>query len=358
MILADLIAAERDPIVNRWVERTYETTAPRSLARVDVLNDMRAFVAELELRLRGDLSDGGDNAPPLQVAQSHGRQRFEIGYDIAAIIREQSILHDIIQEVIVEECYQASDRERISLSRFLYAALADAANCYAIERDREVRVQAERYVSFLAHELRSPLGTAMLAVSVMRERQELPDGRASASLERALAQMHGMVDGALSDFTVRSSPKPVCKPLDLREFLADITSESESHAESKGVRCTIAMEEPIEFDADPKLLRSAVSNLVRNAIKFSAPGGEVRLEGKRGEGRVIIAVRDSCGGLPEGSVERLFNPFVQAGEDRTGFGLGLAIAKQAAECHQGAIRVHDVPGTGCVFVIDLPERCA
>jgi signal transduction histidine kinase len=54
-------------------------------------------------------------------------------------------------------------------------------------------------------------------------------------------------------------------------------------------------------------------------------------------------------------VERLFNPFVQAGADRSGFGLGLAIAKQVADAHEGAIRVHDLPGRGCVFVLDLPD---
>jgi signal transduction histidine kinase len=98
-----------------------------------------------------------------------------------------------------------------------------------------------------------------------------------------------------------------------------------------------------------------VSNLVRNAIKFSRRGTAVKLEAKRGQGRVTIAVTDGCGGLPAGSVERIFNPFVQAGTDRTGFGLGLAIAKQAADAHGGSIRVHDIPASGCVFVLDLPD---
>jgi signal transduction histidine kinase len=97
-----------------------------------------------------------------------------------------------------------------------------------------------------------------------------------------------------------------------------------------------------------------VTNLVRNGIKFSAPRTSVILRAEEAEGRVVIDVEDSCGGLPPGKVEELFTPLVQRGTDRTGFGLGLAIALQAAEAHHGTIRVRDLPGKGCVFTVDLP----
>jgi signal transduction histidine kinase len=60
--------------------------------------------------------------------------------------------------------------------------------------------------------------------------------------------------------------------------------------------------------------------------------------------------------LPEGKVQKLFDPFVQTGLDRSGFGLGLAIAKQATQAHGGELRVHDLPEKGCVFVLDLPAE--
>ena len=68
----------------------------------------------------------------------------------------------------------------------------------------------------------------------------------------------------------------------------------------------------------------------------------------------MIQVADACGGLPLGKTEELFQPLVQRDEDRTGYGLGLAIARQAVEAHKGTLTVHDVPGTGCVFSIALP----
>jgi signal transduction histidine kinase len=220
-----------------------------------------------------------------------------------------------------------------------------------------VSEQAERYVGFLAHELRNPLGTARLALSLLREKGEVRESPAVRSLDRALDKMHDLLDGALTDFTTRRAPRPQRSQLEIGGFLREVVAEAAAEAESKGVSTSVEVSEPIHLRADPRLLGSAVSNLVRNAIKFSPPGTEVQVEAKRaGSNSVLIAVTDGCGGLPPGSVERLFSPFVQAGTDRSGFGLGLAIARQAAEAHGGAIRVHDLPGRGCVFVLDLPDQ--
>jgi signal transduction histidine kinase len=70
---------------------------------------------------------------------------------------------------------------------------------------------------------------------------------------------------------------------------------------------------------------------------------------------VLFEVFDGCGGLPEDLPQKLFQPFVQVGEDRSGFGLGLVIVKQAVEAHGGAVRVVNDPPQGCCFVVELPR---
>ena len=358
MLLPDVIQQHRDDIVERWLARAYRDLTPRGVPRADVQDELGQVIDALVRALRRDVIEEPPNAPvPLDLAQSHGRQRFHAGYDIASVVREHLVLREVIFETVAEAGYRPDLAEVGSVAKFLFGALAESASTYAIERDREVSEQAERYIGFLAHELRNPLGTARLALSLLQERGELPEAKAVRSLERSLAKMQDLLDGALTNLAVHRAPRPELTRIELGGFLRDVVAESAAEAESKRIATAVEIQEnQILVHADQRLLRSAVSNLVRNAIKFSRPGTAVRIDAKRGEGRVSIAVTDGCGGLPPGSVERLFNPFVQAGADRSGFGLGLAIAKQVADAHHGAIRVHDIPGKGCAFLLDLPDN--
>jgi signal transduction histidine kinase len=67
-------------------------------------------------------------------------------------------------------------------------------------------------------------------------------------------------------------------------------------------------------------------------------------------------VRDRCGGLPPDSAQHLFDSFHQAGDDRSGLGLGLSISRRSVEANEGTLTVRDLPGKGCVFTIDLPRH--
>jgi signal transduction histidine kinase len=80
----------------------------------------------------------------------------------------------------------------------------------------------------------------------------------------------------------------------------------------------------------------------------------VELRGQVANGHAVIEIEDCCGGLPPGKVEEAFAPFVRLDDRQSGFGLGLAIAKQAVDAHAGTIRVQNLPGKGCIFVLELP----
>lgn len=73
-------------------------------------------------------------------------------------------------------------------------------------------------------------------------------------------------------------------------------------------------------------------------------------------GRVLIEVKDHCGGLPPGPAEQLLQPYAQKGNDRSGLGLGLDICRRSVEANHGTVKVRDLPGVGCVFTIDLPQH--
>jgi hypothetical protein len=71
--------------------------------------------------------------------------------------------------------------------------------------------------------------------------------------------------------------------------------------------------------------------------------------------RLLIDVEDECGGLPDGKAEEIFRPFAQLSAERPGLGLGLPISRRGVEANGGKLDVRNLPGTGCVFTIDLPQ---
>jgi len=120
---------------------------------------------------------------------------------------------------------------------------------------------------------------------------------------------------------------------------------------------------PIDGDAmvqaDREILTSVVGNLVQNALKFTRPQTTVTLSARASTDRVLIEVEDCCGGLPAGSDDqKLFRPFEQRGSDRTGLGLGLAFSRWGAKANGGRVYARNLPGTGCVFTVDLPRLLA
>jgi signal transduction histidine kinase len=96
--------------------------------------------------------------------------------------------------------------------------------------------------------------------------------------------------------------------------------------------------------------------LLQNAFKFTHPGSEVLLKVYSMADRIFIEVEDKCGGLPPGDAEKIFLPFTQSGANRSGLGLGLSISRRSVEANDGTLRVRDIPGSGCVFTIDLPRH--
>jgi signal transduction histidine kinase len=135
----------------------------------------------------------------------------------------------------------------------------------------------------------------------------------------------------------------------------DIAIAGSLQAECRGLQFTIeAIDSTVSIDVDPQLLTSAVMNLVNNACKFTHAGGRVVVRAPHKNGRVRIEVQDECGGIPDSNGD-LFQPFAeQRGNDRTGLGLGLSIARKAVRAHGGDISTRNMPGVGCVFVIELP----
>jgi signal transduction histidine kinase len=184
-----------------------------------------------------------------------------------------------------------------------------------------------------------------------------PVGATGDLVERSLRGIGALLDRTLADVRAAAELPVHVQLFSVADFIAEVEVSASLEARSRHCKLTVSSVDPLlAVDADRALLVSAVSNLLQNAFKFTAPHTQVSLQAYGVADRVRIDVEDHCGGLPAGIVNTIFLPFTQGSADRSGLGLGLSIARRVVEANQGTLSVHDQPGSGCVFTIDLPRR--
>jgi signal transduction histidine kinase len=143
----------------------------------------------------------------------------------------------------------------------------------------------------------------------------------------------------------------------LRGLLEDVVCDTTVESEARDVVLRLDATEALELRGDRELLRRAVENVLRNAIRYAPAQTAVEISLRKQGGHAVIAVRDYGPGVPEESLASLFNPFFRVEEDRNrdsgGVGLGLSIAQRAVALHQGDIRARNGQ-PGLLVEIELP----
>ncbi len=355
--LQSYLASHRNEMTEQWIRRIQATLVSPALPAAELRDYVPAFLDEIISALRGEegLSSGSPLPESSPSAAEHGMQRLRLGFDLNSVVREYGALRDCIVQGAVAAGVIPTLSELQVLSECLVTGIAEAVSEYARQRDAELQRQATEHLAFLAHELRNPLFSAMLAFRSLRRKGLISEGRPASAVEHGLNQMQELLDRTLKVARVGSGVELRLEAVGLRTFLDQIRQDTLSAAEFRDISITVQVEHDSELQADPRLFRSALENLVYNAIKFTRPHGQIYVRGKVKGSFTIVEVEDECGGLPEEATEKLFEAFVRLDTESRGFGLGLAIARQAAEAHGGTLRVQDLPGKGCMFVLELPS---
>lgn len=349
--LSNLLKSSRHTLIERWSEGVKTLIATDPLSRTELLDGMPGFVDELITILDFDLVA---MAAASQGAQEHGSQRLRIGFDIGQVVREYGLLEQCLLALAGERDILISPRDQALVARWLNTGIAHAVTQYQAESEAEQSRQAVEHLAFIAHEVRNPLSAVRMAFQRLRGHELLEGGRAVQVLERNLLRTAEVIDNALINSSFQLGIVARLEPLPLQALLEEIERDASVEAQNKAIEVVILVEDALVVKADARLLGSALSNLLRNALKFSATGTTVTIRATRRAGLVAIDVIDACGGLPAGKAADLFTPLVQKSRDRSGFGLGLAIAMQAAAAHGGTITVKDLPEKGCSFTLELP----
>jgi signal transduction histidine kinase len=296
-------------------------------------------------------------------AAKHGNELLRQGFTVDQVVHDYGDLCQAITELALELDAPVTTDEFRTLNRCIDNAIADAVTEFGRQRDNAIATEGAHAVAerlgFLAHELRNLLNSAMLAVVAIKAGEVGLAGATGAVLDRSLLGLRNVIDHSLVDVRLAVGLPAAREHIELAGFIAEVKVAGSLEATAKGcVFITSPVEDGLVVLADRQMLSSAVTNLLQNAFKFTRGHSGVELRVSREDDRVLIEIEDECGGLPQGTAERLFAPFEQAGNDRTGLGLGLSITQRSIEANGGLVRVRDVPGSGCVFTIDLPLQSA
>ncbi len=239
----------------------------------------------------------------------------------------------------------------------------EAAN----RRMGELNQLKSSFLSAVSHELRTPLTSIRAYLDSLREDLDRPGLEAPLRFVRILEdesrRLSDLIDSVLSFSHLERGSNPMeFKTLDAREPVSTAIEALRPMAEAKKVSLQSELPDAdIRIEADLELLKQLVLHLGGNAIKFTAPGGKVRIAAfEDAEHGLVLSVSDSGIGIPEDQLERIFERFYQVDQSLVrrfgGTGLGLALCKSIAEVHGGSIAVDSSVGEGSTFTVRLPRR--
>jgi hypothetical protein len=289
-------------------------------------------------------------------AAVHGGELLRIGLTVGQVVQDYGSICQSVTELADERNVAITADEFQTFNRCLDDAIAQAVTTYEHQRDRAVGGNpGAAHLGFLAHEMRNLLTTSMLTYEALVRGNVGIQGSTGTLLGRSLRRMRVLIDRTLAEVRLEAGTQKL-ERVSIAQLVEEIEVVATIEAKDHDIHLSVdAGAFDVAVDADHQILASVVANLVQNAFKFTRPHGHITVRAHTEGQRVLIDVADECGGLPPGKAEDLFRPFEQRGADQTGLGLGLSISLKGAQASGGEIHVRDVPGSGCVFTIDLPR---
>lgn len=235
--------------------------------------------------------------------------------------------------------------------------LGDLARAFDRMADRiQTLLASERRLLLdISHELRSPLARLSVAVELARSGENaLPLDRIQKEADRLNALISQMLEVTRIENDVAHRKQ---EHVAFDQLVGGLVDDCSIEASARGCNLSFSAPAHVAIDGDPELLRRAIENVVRNAIRHAPEGSKIEVAVENGGGRVRVRVRDYGPGVPEQALPHLFDPFYRVEPDRNrgsgGVGLGLSIARRAVELHQGTLRASNV-APGLLVEIELP----
>jgi signal transduction histidine kinase len=362
--LAAAVRARAPIVLLRWENAAKEILpAADELTRAQLRNSLPDTLENLATALESTKPSTARTL--LEESQEHGAVRFVQSYNLTELLVE----FDVLRPILMEEAALHMKRditlgEIIALNMGVDLAARRSVLAFVEHQRAELRQAAEahaKYLSFMSHDVRGGLNAILLTTDVLRlQLQDDPQFAEALGdvemIKRNILDTVATMDRFLKAEQLRSGKvTPKVSDVDLKSVVNELGAQFRHPAIAKGLRIRIESDQDGTIRTDRELLLTVLQNLVGNAIKY-ADHGEVTVAIRHDAGGTEITVADQGPGIAPQQLERLFAPFVRGDtHGQSGVGLGLFIARQAAEILGASLRADSKLGAGTTFHLRLPE---
>ena len=355
-MLYEFITFNREEIIRRCRAKVAARTIPPP-SDTEINHGVPLFLDQLVELLRSGAAGTGEMN---RSAGEHGHDLLLKGFTVSQVVHDYGDVCQTITELAMETNAPIATDDFRTLNKSLDEAIASAVTMYTHESQEAHSEQAaerdNERIGFLVHEMRNLVNTAVVAFEVLRSGNVGVGGSTGAVLNRTLMGLRTLIAQSLEE--VRSTKVVKNKKRILvSDFISEIGAAAALEADTRGLNFTISpVPEDLTIDVDQQVLAAVVGNLLQNAFKFTRARSAVTLSVRGSADRVLIEVQDECGGLPgEAGEKELAASFEQRNADRSGLGIGLSFSRWGAEANGGRLYARNLPGSGCVFTVDLPR---
>lgn len=360
--LGDLIESHRSELLSDWQREVAVLPGAEHLDAPTITDHIPELLAELSDNLRSDRNEDSVISSPAE----HGVQRWRVGFDITEVVAEYGILRTCLYRLAEKHGLPLTIQSACIVNTVFDHAVAQAIKAYSTHMTVEVQKRREEHLSFVVHDLRTPLQAVSLATTMLE--RSVPDASKTELLEtsistlrRNIGRLDALIKRVLQDeanLQVVTSPKVEKREFDMWSLVESIVQDLSPIASDSHTIIINSIPTDMTIVADARLLGQVFQNLISNAIKFT-PNGKIIIGARHRDPDHVAEcwVYDNGAGIDPERLDKIFEKLeTDRHPDKRGVGLGLAIVKQIAELHGGSVVVESRVGEGSKFILEIPQE--
>ena len=357
---SDRLKQNAEKIMRMWEKRARDEVGASTHQNSLVLQDslplyLNQLVDELSNRIvRTSARITADEVESTRIGKLHGHERAGYAdYSMTHLIFEYHLLRQVIFQVLEEEApLEVRDRD------IIIGSIEQAVNDAATQFSETLRDIQELFMVTLSHDLRNPINVVKMGTQLILRRLERGDTHrdVAARMLAAIDRLDSMIQNLLDASRLRAGQSLKIE-FEECDFVMLVQEVVEDLSFAYGERFVVVCDSDITSYCSRKEIRRVIENLAINAVKYGAPSTPITLTLQQTETQIGLTIHNEGNPIALDAQSILFQQFRRtiSAEEQTGWGLGLFLAKDITEAHQGTLAVESAEGKGTSFIINLPK---